>query len=108
MPKLVCCKCKVELRPDKNGVPAIELAEFGPYKIWGSDRWKCPICEYTVLAGFSDESHDHWEEHFDAALNLVRQNENTIEFGIAYTKEEVPYMDKALGLEVESGGANEA
>jgi hypothetical protein len=100
MPRIICCRCAVELRCDKNGVPAVELAEFGPYRIFGSDRWKCPICEYTVLAGFSAEWHEHYEEHFDAALNLVRQNEDTVEFGIAYTKEEMAFMEKTLGFEM--------
>jgi hypothetical protein len=89
MPRLVCVKCAVELRPDKNGVPAVELADFGPYKIWGSDRWKCPVCEYTVLAGFSDDSVEHWEDVFESELEFVRENENTVEFRIAYTKEEM-------------------
>jgi hypothetical protein len=100
MPRIICCRCAVEMRCDKNGVPAVELAEFGPYKIYGTDRWKCPICEYTVLAGFSEDTAEHWEDVFKDELECVRENKDTVEFRIVYTKEEMEFMEKTLSLEV--------
>ena len=59
--KLVCVDCKRELVIDKTGLPAIEMAEFGPYKIWEADRWKCEGCGMKIIAGFGDKP---WLEHY--------------------------------------------
>jgi len=65
MPMLVCVKCKRQLRVEKNGVDAIEFTpihtkegnflRLEPYRIFSSDKWKCPSCDFEVLAGFPSE-----------------------------------------------------
>lgn len=53
MPRPVCVKCRVQLKPEENGVDCIERNESGePYKIWNADLYKCPICGIEVLTGF--------------------------------------------------------
>ena len=77
---LVCVSCKREMVPDKNGVPAVEMASFGPYKLWQSDRWKCPKCGFKVLSGFSDGWVEHSEARFPLELNRAQANPDYIEF----------------------------
>ena len=74
MPKLVCVKCQVGYRPDKNGVYLIEMAwkPPQPYKIWHSDMWCCPGCGHQVISGFADRPlSEHYQDNFDAILNNV-------------------------------------
>jgi hypothetical protein len=75
MPKLVCCQCKVHLRPEKNGNIFIETFSSGaPGLIWDSDRWKCPGCGVEILAGFGREPiKEHWQEGFDTVLAAVKK-----------------------------------
>jgi len=58
----VCVKCQVELTPEKNGVGLLDMASFGPYKIWEADLWKCPVCNYEIVVGFG---RDAIAEHYD-------------------------------------------
>ena len=37
-----CAKCQVELHAVENGVYILEMADFGPYKLWNADKWGCP------------------------------------------------------------------
>jgi hypothetical protein len=66
MPKLVCVKCQIELRPSVNGVTVIEMASFGPYKVWAADEWECPGCGQKIISGFSNEPirQDHYADDF--------------------------------------------
>lgn len=69
MPRLVCVKCKTELKPIENGVSSVEMADFGAYKLWNSDKWGCPECGFEVLAGFAQEPMaGHYEPGFQAKL----------------------------------------
>ena len=71
MPKLVCVRCKKQLIIEKNGIIAQENAPFGPYKIWETDKWKCPECEYEVLAGFGQQPiSEHYLENF----KIIQEN----------------------------------
>ena len=84
MPKLVCVTCHVELRCDKTGLPAVEMAEFGPYKIWEADRWVCPGCGMKVIAGFADHtSAEHFMPGFDQFHEQQKTRKGYIEFGQA-------------------------
>ncbi len=81
MPKIICCDCAVELRPDKTGVPVVEMAEFGEYRIWEADRWSCPKCGHRVIAGFSDRpSSEHWRPGFAEELERAQKRVGYIEF----------------------------
>ena len=57
MPKMVCVKCEVALRPKKNGVYVQEMymENKKTYKIWCADLWKCPICRAEIVSGFGSE-----------------------------------------------------
>lgn len=66
MPKMVCVKCQCAFRPEVNGTVVIEMASFGPYKIWEADTWKCPGCGVEVVSGFG---HRHIKEHYEAGFN---------------------------------------
>ena len=65
----VCVKCQVEMRPEKNGVGVLDMADFGSYKIWDADKWKCPKCNHEIVVGFGQRAiAEHYEgecfEHF--------------------------------------------
>lgn len=46
---LICANCNRMMRPKKNGVEFIELAQDRPYRLWSSDMWECQDCGTTVL-----------------------------------------------------------
>jgi len=58
----VCALCQMELRPEKNGVGILDMADFGPLQIWDADLWKCPSCQMKIIAGFG---HNPVEFHFN-------------------------------------------
>jgi DNA-directed RNA polymerase subunit RPC12/RpoP len=59
MPAPVCLDCNRLYRPHKNGEYWIETkradeppyADGPPYKVWHSDRLKCPACGHEILTG---------------------------------------------------------
>jgi hypothetical protein len=62
------------LKIEKNCVIYIEYGSFGPYKIWEADKWRCPCCEYQILAGFGAQHFaEHYEPNFSELLKKVRQ-----------------------------------
>ena len=76
MPKMVCSKCEVELRPSLKGVNVLETqGKTTPYQIWSADEWECPKCGIKVVAGFSDLCIPHWEAMFEDTLNRITSNE---------------------------------
>jgi len=68
MPKSVCAKCEVELKPEHNGVIVAEMMHNNTeiYKLWFADLWKCPECGIEVVLGFGVQPY---MEHFDGDLN---------------------------------------
>ena len=79
----VCVKCQVELRPKTNGIAAVEMASFGPYKIWMADVWRCPVCGWEGILGFSSEPiAEHHRPHFAAELEKAQDTggHHVIEF----------------------------
>jgi len=70
----VCVKCQVDMKPEKNGVGLLDMAEFGPYKVWDADLWKCPECgcEVVVGTGMHAVSHHH-DDNFDKICNGYRR-----------------------------------
>ena len=71
MPKLVCVKCQTELKPETSGTTVVEMASFGPYKVWAADTWKCPGCGIEIVGGFADLPlrQDHYAKDFAAWLD---------------------------------------
>ncbi len=37
MPRSVCVRCHIEFRPAHTGTYVVEMASFGPYKLWVAD-----------------------------------------------------------------------
>lgn len=85
MSKMVCVKCQTELKPETNGVLLIEMAYFGPYKVWYADAWKCPGCGAEVIEGFANHPlrQDHYAKDFPAWL----ENEKKIAVRVIYDYE---------------------
>lgn len=66
----VCIQCQVELTPEKNGIGLLDMADFGPYKIWDTDLWKCPSCGYEIVVGFGQmEIAEHYQDNFQAQVD---------------------------------------
>jgi len=87
-PFYVCAKCEnkyvprttglgSELRPEKNHVYVIEMADFGPYKVWFADLWMCPKCGHKVIAGFALECiAEHYQDGFREVLEKAKASAN--------------------------------
>lgn len=92
MPKPVCVKCQCFYRPEKNGFCFIEGKPDGlgnlpneeirgtrlpeawtPYKLWMSDKWKCPDCGHEILTGFGAcPISEHYLPDFEAKVALTK------------------------------------
>jgi len=65
----VCVKCGVEMRPERNGVGILDMADYGPYQIWDADKYKCPECGYEIVVGFGCNAiAEHYQGHFSMAV----------------------------------------
>ena len=70
----ICVNCRKKMKPEKNGVYFLEYAHFGPYKLWHSDKWKCPTCGYEILAGFGfSPVRQHFDEDFTECCNRAEE-----------------------------------
>jgi len=79
MPKMICCKCQVELKIEKNGVSVVEMFSkpSRPYKIWSADSWKCPKCSNEIIAGFGMQPiSEHFQDDFTGILKRVVSSGN--------------------------------
>ena len=75
MTKIICVKCQCELRPSTNGTVVVEMAKFGPYKMWEADALKCLGCGIEVVAGFADHAFaEHYEKGFDHTLTALEEH----------------------------------
>ena len=64
------------MRPKMNGVIGLELADFGPYKIWFSDLWECPACGFELLTGFAQTAlSEHFKDDFKECLHKFRDED---------------------------------
>ena len=86
MPKLVCVTCHCELKPETSGTTVIETANFGVYKVWNADTWKCPGCGVEIVAGFAKLPlrEDHFEADFPEWLERVKSTARRIEYDNEY------------------------
>lgn len=80
MDPVVCRKCKRALVPLKNGIPVVEVADFGPYKLYEADVWECPNCHVEIVTGFSQNPKQHFEYSFPAELNRAQARPGYLEF----------------------------
>ena len=68
MPKMVCTKCEIELRPKKNEVFVVENNVY----IWSADLWACPSCKVEIVAGFGQNPiAESYQEHFKQLLDRI-------------------------------------
>jgi len=74
-----CVECERDLRPEKNGVFLVELANMGggpqPYAIWHADLWTCPQCKVKIISGYAAEPTYHHQEGFEGLLKLAQLRE---------------------------------
>lgn len=79
MPKIICVKCEIEFRPEKNGIIVKELFQKNTqiYKIIYADLWECPICGNQIIAGFADNplAEHYQKERMEKALEIVKTHE---------------------------------
>ena len=69
---LVCSSCSCQITPETNGVIVIEMASFGPYKVWGADLLKCRGCGTEVLLMAKEPIRsDHFASDFKMWLEDV-------------------------------------
>ena len=71
----VCVKCKLEMRPETNGVGLLDMfnppdkPEPQPYQVWDADLWKCPECGCEIVVGFGEGPV---ARHFEANGRLAK------------------------------------
>lgn len=67
---IICCKCRREMRCDKNGVGA----DFGHGHVYPTDRFKCPECGWAALRtdGYTKANHDPEYRQQDEYLEMVQ------------------------------------
>lgn len=59
----VCGNCNVFMLCMMNDIGVLEMAHFGPYKLWSADVWRCPECGHTVICGFGQGPvAEHYQE----------------------------------------------
>ena len=66
----VCVKCSCELRPEKNGVGVLDMADIGEYELFDADLWKCPKCGIEIVGGFGrNPISAHYMSDFKTMIN---------------------------------------
>jgi len=68
------------MKPEENGIGVLDITDFGPYKLWTADKWKCPLCLHEVIVGFGKEAiTEHFYKSFDNTVNGYREQGKLIE-----------------------------
>lgn len=76
--KVICTLCNRSLTCER-AVDVVEYADFGPYKLWRADVYKCPGCDVTVVTAFGERAYaEHHEAKFDEILARIRASGETI------------------------------
>lgn len=77
----VCVACRVEMRPSENGVMVVEMASFGPYKMYEADMWQCPSCGWRGILGFAQEPFaEHFQPEFAGQLANAEAERTVVRF----------------------------
>ena len=70
----VCVKCQTEFRAEKDGIGLLDMAGYGPVKIWEADLYKCPKCGTEIVAGFAQQpTYEHHMDEFEGWLALKEE-----------------------------------
>ncbi len=71
MLRTICVPCQVEYRCEKNEVAVEQTASGEPYKLWSTDKWKCPGCGHEVIPA-PRPSQKPMAEHFEGKYKNLR------------------------------------
>lgn len=69
IPTAICLTCQMEMTPDRNGAlikaQRRDDADGTPhdYYIVSGDRYRCPVCDATIITGFANRP---MAEHFES------------------------------------------
>ena len=70
--KPVCVRCELDMTKEESGVNLVEMASFGPYKIWSSDLWRCRECKNEKVSGFGQKPMiEHFQVGFKDLLEKI-------------------------------------
>jgi len=75
------------MRPETNGVGVLDMASFGPYKIYDADLWKCPKCGKKVIGGFGIGALAHHNDDIFQPLVDAYQERDKLYKNYEYIKE---------------------
>ena len=69
----VCVKCRRSMKPEKNGVDAMETVDKRgkPYRIWSADKWRCTNCGFEILAGFAEKPTYSDQDSYNERLKNI-------------------------------------
>jgi len=59
------------MRPERNGVGVLDMADFGAYELFDADLWKCPKCGIEVVGGFA---HNPISAHYETDFQKMISN----------------------------------
>lgn len=81
----ICVKCQRAMKPEVNGIYAIEYIDkelTEAYRIWQVDLWACPVCHYHLISGFGDKPLNHnGEVDFEDRMKAIQA---TAESGLIF------------------------
>lgn len=49
---------------------------WSPYKLWTSDKWKCPDCGHEILSGFGGPISQDYLPGFEEACKISQMTVN--------------------------------
>jgi hypothetical protein len=64
----ICIFCQREYIIKKQGVVVVEIASFGPYKLWNADLKECPGCGHLMIGGVAKDVFIDHDDIFKAFL----------------------------------------
>jgi len=79
---VVCPDCGRVMRVKDGGIGTyvLEMADFGPYKLWVGDVRDCAPCDTQVIVGFADRPlSEHWRPDFAERVAEARATGTVIE-----------------------------
>ena len=72
--KIACCGAFMTVKT--QGISVLELASFGPYKLWSADAYECKICGTVVAAGFAERAYaEHYQPDFQMQLERAKASD---------------------------------
>lgn len=76
MAKMICVKCEVPFKIEKNGiiVPEMFMKNTKIYKIFRADKWRCPVCGMEVVTGFGDCFAEHFNEDCNKIVEKMKEH----------------------------------